>query len=55
MTHQIAKPNQGRGRAAAPFAPDGFPFIIGSAVAGIGAYGLARTTAVIILTRKKVA
>jgi len=51
MTHQIAKPNQGR----SAFAPDGFPFIIGSAVAGIGAYGFARTTVAIILTRKKVA
>jgi len=51
MTHQIVKPNQGR----TAFAPDGFPVIAGSAVAGIGAYGLARTTAAIILTHKKVA
>ncbi len=52
MTNQTVKRNQ---RCARGAMPDGFPFIIGSAVATTGVYCLEWTAAAIILARKKVA
>jgi hypothetical protein len=55
QTSAIAEPNQGWAWGVIPSSPDGFPFIIGSAVASIGVYCLGWTMVVTILARKKVA